>query len=525
MRKSIFLLSIINILLAAGCKKNNLDVNPQDKFSDASFWQTEQQATDALTGVYTTLLEKGTLWNAPFTTYTWASSTMTDDAMNTYGAFQTNTVSATDGTVSGLWNTLYTNIRTCNVFLKNIDKPAMNDTKRKTYIAEVKFLRALYYSLLTNNWGDVPLITQPLTLAELRIPRTPKQEVIKFITEDLTAAAADLPGKTGAESGRATKGAALALKARVLLYSGDYAGAAMAAKSVMDSNEYELFQDAAGMGYYSVHLKSNEGNKETVFSIRYRLPDQFYYFLARIQPPGYATEGGGMQVLQSFVDAFECTDGKPITSSPLFNRANEFANRDPRLAMAIVKSGDNLFGEPVKAVAVANNYTGYYDKKLIGDALTKWGQGETDPILIRYAEVLLIYAEAKIMSNSMDQSVLDALNAIRARAYNKAITDVAGYPAVVTTDASELQTILRRERRVELGCEYNDCRLSDIRRWKLGNTELSGVARGAKDATGATADYRKMFDFGFDPKLYQWPIPQSEIDLIGGDILKQNPGY
>jgi starch-binding outer membrane protein, SusD/RagB family len=518
-----FLVYLLLGLLA--CNKEKLDVVPQDKFSDASFWKTEQQATDALTGVYTTLLEKGTLWNAYYTTYMWASGTMTDDAMGTFSAFQTNAVSTADETVRTLWAYLYTNIRTCNVFLSNIDKPVMDEAKRKRYKAEARFLRAYYYSILCNNWGGVPLVKVPLTLAELKQPRSPKAEVVKFIVDELTAAAADLPGVTGTENGRATTGAALALKARVLLYNGEYAAAATAAKSVMDLNQYQLFQDAEGRGYNSVHRKRNEGNSEVIFSIRYRLPDQFYYFLSRIQPPAYTGEGGGLQILQSFVDAFECTDGKLINVSPLFNAADEYKNRDPRLAMAIVKQGDLLFGDPIKPVAVANNYTGYYDRKLMEDTFTDWGQGETDPILIRYAEVLLIYAEAKIESNTIDQTVLDALNSIRARAYNKTMTDISAYPAVTTRDQAQLRQVLRRERRVELGCEHNDSRLSDIRRWKLGGIVLTGVAQGAKDATGATTAYRKMFDLSFDPKLYLWPIPQSEIDLIGPGLLEQNPGY
>jgi hypothetical protein len=517
--------SLFVLITFCACNKANLDVVPQDKFSDVTFWKTEQQATDALTGVYTTLLEKGTLYNAFYTTYTWASSTMTDDAMGTFPAFQTNAVSATDVTVSTLWAYLYTNIRTCNVFLANINKPAMDETRRRRYIAEVRFLRAYYYSILSSNWGGVPLVKVPLTLTELKIPRASKTEVVKFITDELTAATTDLPGVTDTELGRATAGAALALKARVLLYNEEYTAAAVAAKAVIDLNQYQLFQDADGKGYYTVHRKRNEGNKESIFSIRYRLPDQFYYFSSRIQPPSYTGEGGGMQILQSFVDAFECSDGKPIDSSPLFNPASEYNNRDPRLAMAVVKSGDHLFGSPIKPVAVANNYSGYYAKKMMDDVLTDFGQGETDPILIRYAEVLLIYAEAKIKSNSIDQSVPDAINTIRARAYNKPVADITAYPAITTLNEVELMNVLRRERRVELGCEFNDCRLSDIRRWRLGETVLTGTAKGAKGVNGTTAAYRKMFDLNFNLKLYLWPIPQTEIDLIGPDILKQNPGY
>ena len=130
-----------------------------------------------------------------------------------------------------LWSIRYRIIRTCNVFLTNIDKPQMDDTKREQMKGEVKFLRAFAYHFLLNNWGGVPIIEEPLTLEELKRPRNTAEEVLDFILKDLDEAAKVLPETWSSEyAGRITKGAALGMKARVLLYAGRWEEAAIAAK-------------------------------------------------------------------------------------------------------------------------------------------------------------------------------------------------------------------------------------------------------------------------------------------------------
>ncbi|MDY7395007.1 RagB/SusD family nutrient uptake outer membrane protein [Aureibaculum sp. 2210JD6-5] len=521
---------IIYILLAIGitsCNDDFLDVAPGDKLTDVSFWKTEREAFDALTAAYATFAERGSVWST-WNTYLFAAGTMTDDAEGTYNSFQDGSVGPTDGVVVALYKELYTNIRICNVFLANIDKPEMDENLRTRFVAEARFIRAFYYSILRNNWGGVPLIKEPLDVSGLKVSRSSAADVTAFIVSELTDAATVLPASYGANDlGRVTKGAALTLKARTLLYAGNYAEAAIAAQEVMALG-YSLYQDAAGEGYLNVHQKPNEDNEEVIFAVRYNNPDTFHYYLVRVYPPNHTHPGGengGVKIAQSFVNAFETTDGKTIDdATSIFDPLNEFDNRDPRLNMAVLKKGDILSGNPLSGSTVdASNNTGYYARKLIDPEFVGWGRYDRDIVLMRYAEVLLIYAEAKIENGSIDQSVLDAINDVRARAYDTTRADVANYPAITTTDQGELREIIRRERRVELGMEHGDFRFNDIRRWGIAETVLNGDLNGAKDGTG---NYRFIKDLSFDAsKHYLWPIPQREIDLVGSDVLNQNPGY
>ena len=205
------------------------------------------------------------------------------------------------------------------------------------------------------------------------------------------------------------------------------------------------------------------------------------------------------------------------------------------------------------------SFTGYFWKKF-SDEPFLMGAGsplrsEQPVFLIRYAEVLLNFAEAKIESGDIDQSVLDAINEVRARAYGTTLEDVSNFPAITSTDQAELRKIVRRERKVELANE--GLRLFDIRRWqiaeKLMNTVLFGSPangfskiggelgfipaiddEGFVDYAGAPSqprvelgnlDYRELETRVFDPgRDYLWPIPQAEIDATDG-LVAQNPGY
>ncbi len=520
-----FVLFLLIAALSFACNDGYFDLAPQDKLSEVNFWQTEKDAFDALTGVYARLGEKGSIWNI-WTRYTWGTSCMTDDARGPFGDFRNGSLNPTSGDVGELWRDFYTSIRTCNVFLDNIDKPVMDENLRIQYSSEARFLRAFFYSHLTNHWGGVPLLQSALDLDELSIPRSTAGEVQDFILDELEIAAKGLPmSYSDQDLGRATSGAALTLKARQHLYRGQFEAASETALQIM-SMGYKLFQDENGEGYYSLAQPENEDNSEIIFAVRYQLPDHGYFFQTWIHPSEHVHEGwGGIQVFQSFVDAFECTDGKTIQESPLFDPQDEFVNRDPRLDMAVLRKGDMLSGAELTGPVVDNaaKYTGYYPRKLYFNNYVGWDRYDTDLVMMRYAEVLLIYAEARIELGQIDQSVLDALNRIRARAYNVDVADVHNYPAISTFDQNQLRTIVRRERHVELGLEYNDSRLNDLRRWKLAEVVLNGKAMGAKDDTG---EYRFVEDLRFDAsKHYLWPVPQEEIDLIGSDVITQNAGY
>jgi hypothetical protein len=266
------------------------------------------------------------------------------------------------------------------------------------------------------------------------------------------------------------------------------------------------------------------------------------------------------------IDSYECIDGKTIDKSPLYDVKNPFVNRDPRLNATIVTPGDTFLGyvfqnhpdstlvfstKDNKKVANKDNkgaanpfasFTGYLWKKSIDDSqLANINKVDLDQIVLRYAEILLIYAEAKIELNQIDQTVLDAINAVKARGYGVSIGATSAYPVVATTVQNDLRRILRRERRVELVLEGR--RYLDLLRWKLVDKVFSkqmyGIPLNKTDypypgtpvfdeddipsyeafASKLTAIDKRVFD----PKYYLRPVPYNELALNSG--LGQNPGW
>jgi len=266
------------------------------------------------------------------------------------------------------------------------------------------------------------------------------------------------------------------------------------------------------------------------------------------------------------LDSYECVDGLPIDESPLYDPAQPFENRDPRLDASIIRP-QSVFATYVfethpdstqtwqivdgEAKRVDNldvlnpfaTFTGYLWRKYTSevDLPTNRSNSELNFILMRYAEVLLNYAEAKIELGQIDNSVLEAINEVRARAYGVSPAATSDYPAIATTDQAELRTIIRRERKVELADE--GFRLLDIRRWGIAEHVMPGTLVGRPkgayvDLTsvpeinqyghpvydGAQDAYRSVDQRVFVPnKDYLWPIPQKDIDV--NDQLEQNPNY
>ncbi|RYD91541.1 MAG: hypothetical protein EOP54_22255, partial [Sphingobacteriales bacterium] len=245
--KKIFTIIIIFSLFSA-CKKGFLDVVPGDRLSNATFWRNADDATQAATGVYSS-------WATSHNFQLYFADAWSDDAIPTgfwqgfyYYIWGNGNISPQEANLNTYWGALYSVVRTSNVFLTNVDKCVMDETLKNRLKGEVRFIRAFEYYLLYNNWGEVPLIDQPLSPGDLNVGRAPEGQTLAFIISDLDAAIADLP-VTAPQAGRISKGAALALKARVLLYAGKYAEAAAAAKLVMDQGNYELLRTAAGDGY------------------------------------------------------------------------------------------------------------------------------------------------------------------------------------------------------------------------------------------------------------------------------------
>ena len=518
--------ALLLTLSFAACKKDALDKQPTDGTSGANYWKTETNAIQATSDVYRYL---GDFWDRIFLsgatddTYSW--SNWPSDIL--YAG--NGTATSSTGVFGHYWNNFYKMIGAANNVLDNIGKVnGMSDEMRNRLKGEARFLRAYAYQQLIGMYGEVPLVTHVQTVDQFMVTRTPRAQVADFIVKELDTVANYLPVSYDEKNaGRATKGAALALKARTYLYEGDWANAAVAAQAVMTLGGYIIDDD-----YVGLFNGTKKESKEIILSGRY---------IANTYTNGTATWVGGPSLggwsqvvpLQSLVDEYECTDGNTITTSPLYNAAKPFDNRDPRLKLTIVVPGSQVNGITIDVTAPnsidglgKNNgsFTGYYYKKYVPSIISGNYDNNSfnDIVLIRYAEILLTYAEAKVESGAIDQSVYDAINLVRQRAG-------VNMPAITAAKAStqaQLRAIIHRERRVEFPLEDN--RLFDIRRWKIAETVMPGNVYGIlNDYNTSRADYgshvlveKRAFNVGRD---YLWAVPQNEMDL--NKNLVQNPGW
>lgn len=513
------------ILFLASCSDDFLNKEPDSQLSTSTYWTTPENALKAVNACYRYL--KGDDWWKPFlscaTDDSYAWSNWPCDVMYAGNGSATPTL----GTFDHFWDYYFQAITAANNVIENVGNvPGLSDDLRKRYAAEARFMRAYAYHHLVGLYGDVPLITKfPQGPADYYPSRTPKNEVLNFIVNDITEFVNDLPVEyPESEFGRATRGAALALKARILLYQEKWTEAANAAKAVMDLNVYEIDDD-----YVSLFNGTNEMSKEIILSAQWSPNDQS----ALATWIGGPFAGGWSEITptQSLVDAYECIDGKTISESPLYDPDHPFDNRDPRLKMTIVVPGVVVNGDTIDITKPGSpdglgknnaSLTGYYYKKLIPAKISGWwgGNSDNDIPIFRYPEVLLTYAEAKIEADAIDQSVYDAINMIRNR------TGVE-LPSVTSGKSkAELREIVRRERRVELALEEH--RLFDIRRWKIAEQVMNGTVYGILNYFDpARSDYgshviveTRVFNPGRD---YLWPIPQREINA--NKNMVQNPNW
>lgn len=514
---------------------SGLELTSPTQLSNATFWTQESDAVLSLNAVYSGIPGANTVLEMDGITDNGTVNRQYDGRyVYTDGSYDPQS-----GFSRGYWNGAYSGITRANILLANIDKiPAakIDPARKARYQAETRFLRAYYYTYLTNLFGDVPLILEPLTIDAARnVTRAPVAQVVDKILSELDAAAAVLPASySAADNGRATKGAALALKARAALYAGRYAVAAAAAKAVIDMGGYALNASYSGLFSYA-----GVNSKEIIFVRNYAktevAPGQNSGIFGTFGPP--TSSGAGLIVpIRSLVDSYQASDGKPISgpdASPLYDSdpLKMYNNRDPRLAATVLYPGALWDGkvydsrpkplsktpEAIDPQSDITPVTGYNIRKGIDLAdKADRGNGALPAILIRYADVLLMYAEAKIELGQLDASVTDAINQVRQR---------VGMPAIVLGSQSQMRDAVRYERRAELA--FEGLRLYDIRRWKIGEQvmptpKVKGIdyfdAGGVVRTILVPASARSFF-----PRNYLWPVPQSEIDI--NPKLGQNPGY
>ena len=545
--KKLFIAVLITTAIA-GCKK--LDIVPTDRFSDATFWKVDANVYNALYNNYHLIYNDGLYFSA---------EALSDNAYSRAGdpaIISGGNATAATGKFAGDWSNYYSDIKSCNEFLTFVGQnTTLSKDVLNRMIAETRFLRAFAHFNLTKWYGDVPLVTNNITPDEAKvIARTPKADVVKFILAELDAAIPNLPSKDGlpaSENGRITKGAALALEARVLLYQGDrMADVVTVCEKLMNEQNVN--------GTYSLNSSYtdlfsdkvvNKTNNETILSLQY-VPTTYtwsdFFDFAPLSVGGRVIANSPTQEL---VDDYIMLNGKAITDPASgYDINNPYVNRDPRLTATVVYDGykwDNGGGVNGTSKIIyikpgsdpgdnssnpngpdefvgdreSSSPTGYYWRKYFDpNALASYVSG-LNLHLFRYAEVLLDYAEAKNSLGQMNATVWNqTIGALRARA---GFTDpgALNYPA-----GGDMTTIIRRERRVELALE--GIRVDDIRRWKIAEVTMNGYAHGARFSGDLTTDngyiraQKRQFNAGRD---YLWAIPANDLSLDKN--LTQNPGY
>jgi hypothetical protein len=540
--KKLYIVSL-TVIAASGCKK--LDIAPTDRFSDLTFWKVDQNVYSALYNNYSLIYNSGLYFNP---------EAMSDNAYSPTGDLNliaSGNANSNTAKFLGDWGNYYSAIKSCNIFLADVDQ---NTTLGAATIArvkaEVRFIRAFEHFNLTKWYGDVPILDHDETPDEARvIARSPKADVVKFVLSELDAAIPALPSKDAmqaSENGRITKGAALALEARVLLYQGDRMA------DVVTVCE-KLMNDQATNGTYSLNPSYsdlfsdptvNKTNNESILSLQYVPTVRTWQDFWDFAPRSVGGRVSSMAPTQELVDDYIMLNGKGIKDAGSgYVETNPYVNRDPRLTATVVydgyqwNNGGGVNGsnktiyikpgsDPVQPGAdeytpssQSSSATAYYWRKYFDPSAQASYVSGNNLHLIRYAEVLLDYAEAKNSLGQMDASVWSkTIGALRARA---GFTDpgALNYPG-----NTNMTNIIRRERRTELAME--GLRVDDIRRWKIAEVVMNGYAHGAKFSSDQSTDngYIRTQKRKFDPSRdYLWAIPINDIDK--DSKLTQNPNY
>lgn len=492
-------------LLTVACNKDFLNKNPLNASSDANFWSSEKNAELWINHAYKALPGATDFYFDPMSDDSFINGTTENGNTGkvAYGTFE-----PTDNIVAMKWG--YTYIRHCLELLERVEQiPQISEEGKNKLKGQARFIIALSYFQKITLYRDVPLVTRTLTVEESDLSKTDKNIVLDYILDQLDLAIEELPltWPTG-QIGRITKGAALALKARVLLYNERWAEAEQAAQEVMElrNNGQKVYDLHAN--YNELFLTSfNNSTKEVILAHQYALNQYTHTLRWNLAFSSLAGSGSSMP-LPDLVNAYETKDGLPISESPLYNPSAPFENRDPRFYHNFIYPGQTFGGvkyDPMNnATDRAQAKTYIYFRKYINDIAVSQSQPcLVNWIIFRYADVLLMYAEAKNENSGPDNAVYDVIDLIRGR---------AGMPSVDRgryNTKEKLRDFIRNERRVELAGE--GLRYFDILRWKIAEQVMNKEI--VSFQIPGQLPLQTIGTRVFDPaRHYVWPIPQSAID-------------
>lgn len=515
MKKLIIL--IVIALSFTNCKKEFLERGSLTQLAAENFWKSEADAQLGINAIYDVLQDR-ILYSGNLNAFAGAGLPMydcfSDNAANAGGwtwvgpgNYMLGNVDPSYQLFSSLWASLYRGIGRANLAIENISKmptSVISTQKKNELLGQAYFLRALFYFHIATYFQEAPLVTKVLSLDEALVPKNSYQDITNQIVADLNFASDNLPvSYPQTLYGYATKGAALGLLARVQLYNKNYQAVLDATNAIMGLG-YTLNSD-----YAQLFTEAGEFSREILFSVRFNqdVSNNNELFSGTFQ----AIPRAESAPLKNLVDEYPCTDGRPITSSPLYNPSSPKLNRDPRCAATIYFTGD-IFLTDLNRVFTGNTTTRFGQRKYVRSAASSTGiatfsPGGQDFIVIRYADVLLMRAEAFLETNQLN-SVYPLINQVRAR---------VGMPTIQAVDGTglsqaALRTIVRRERRIELAIE--GLRFMDLKRW---GTVQEGFTRIAGDAVaGYLPTYRGL-------KSETFPIPVTELQV--NPNLTQNAGW
>ena len=603
MKKNIKKLSILlfPIFLIIGCNEDFLERYPLDEISTETYWRSEADLKTYNNNLYWhAIVQNG--WSTKDVTFLMGHGTM--NYQTSY--WNTDMFSDNVATLHTLWSSFnlvrtgnhvptpsprhmgwlgWNFIRSINIGLENYDRANLPRHIVNKYAAEARLFRAGHYAEKVANFGDVPWVEKELNIdsEELYAPRTPREEAMQNVLEDLKFATEHLPDDwgDGADPGRLNRWAALALKSRICLFEGTwrkYHGgadadmwlqeAADAAREVIEDGPYSIYSTGdPTTDYNAMHRGHNHdlaGNPEVIYWEKFELGvNATHQMRGFIQQPVGATK--------SMVEDYLCTDGLPISLSPLYmgdaQIEDVFENRDPRLRQTILHPDDgeyyNHHGYPVGPDSepapwlTGMTYGGAY-KSPTGYHIVKnfsrehyeslgWSVQLVPAILIRLGEVMLNYAEAKAELGTITQADLDmSINQLRDRVAmpHMDISNIPVDPRYEADGVSPLIAEIRRERRVELFLE--GFRYDDLRRWRQGE-KLASSPKGIRFDDAAAERYpgvvlstspdpdtgipyidvykgttweNPVFD---ESRHYLWPLPLDA--LTQNPNFEQNPGW
>ena len=566
-----------SLALLSACE-DWLEIEPKDRFGDTTVWGSEENADMFLNDIYNQLphLNNETQNLDQYSDNSYVGA----EWMNARTTIYTGALSPTSW-IPGPWDMWkwgrqnnddakgqYERIRSCNLFITKVTESDFSAEYKKERLAEVRFLRAWFYHYLWMAYGGVPIITEVLdnnVSTDIFYPRETAQKTFEFIDKELDEIKDDLPPRrSGSDLGRASKGAILTLKGWVELFHASelrnpgkdkkrWEAAAATLKDVIDLQVYHLQPTILDLW-----TEATNNNDEVIFDFQMSKQNggRREGLFGPVFVKGVQSSWGNMQPTQELVDDYCMANGLPITDPASgYNKNNPYKNREKRFYQSILYDGSMWQGEEIiTRVGVGSpneidtssdsdvTNTGYYTRKTIDESVNgadnlQMSNGMANYIFFRYADVLLMYAEASLEAGDKPTAI-EYLDMVRTRGDNMpSIGDT--YPQGITEN--QLREIIRRDRRIELA--FEDKRWWDILRWKICDGEngvmnkpIGGMKIEDTNGDGVLEyNYHEVGKRTFLPRMYYQPIPQYVIDKNpvireqnGGEdgwVNGQNPGY